>query len=149
MFLDDLDDQVQLRLDRQVILTGEDPAEYRAIIDEAVLRCSLSDSEEWREQLGHLVEMSKLPNVTIHVLPQAAGLHGLTNTHTMLMRLPKGSSVAYTETGQSGDLIEDTKETDRLQVLYDRLRDKALSPQESVAFIDKLMEERTCKPPET
>jgi transcriptional regulator with XRE-family HTH domain len=148
LFRDDLDDQVELRLDRQAILTGDDPAEYRAVIDEAALRCPLSDPEEWRKQLAHLVEVAKLPNITIQVLPQAAGLHGLTNTHTMLMRVGR-TSVAYAESGYSGDLVEDPRQVDRLQVLYDHVRDKALSPQRSVAFIEQLMEDSTCEPPGT
>jgi transcriptional regulator with XRE-family HTH domain len=149
MFGDGLDDQVTLRLERQEkILTDEDPAEFRAIIDEAALSCPLRDRGEWRKQLAHLVTVAKRPNVTIQVLLRAAGLHGLTNTHTMFLRLPKGTSVANTETGYSGDLVEDPEEVARLQVLYDRLRDKALSPPESVAFIEKLMEDLPCEPPD-
>jgi transcriptional regulator with XRE-family HTH domain len=149
LFGDGLDDQVTLRLDRQEkILTDEDPAEYRAIIDEAALSCPLRDREEWRKQLAHLVTVAKLPNVTIQVLLRSAGLHGLADTDTMFLRLPKGASVAYTETGYSGDLVQDAEEVARLQVFYDRLRDKALSPPDSVAFIEKLMEDLPCEPPD-
>jgi hypothetical protein len=63
--------------------------------------------------------------------------------------LPNGRSAAYAETGYSGDLTEDPSEVDRLQVLYDRLRDKALSPRESVAFIERLMEDIPCDPPDS
>ncbi len=146
---DDLEDQVSARIDRQRRLIGVDPIDLRAVIDEAVLRRSLKDPREWHAQLAHLLEMGKLPNVAVQVLPLAVGLHGLTNTHQIVIWQRDGSSAAYIETGYSGDLVEDPKEVEHLRLAYDRLRDLALSPRESVAFIEQLMEDReTCEPPD-
>ncbi|MFI9462180.1 helix-turn-helix transcriptional regulator [Streptomyces xiamenensis] len=144
----DVEDQVTARLSRQEHLTGENPADFRAILDEAVLRRPMADRRQWQTQLHHLVEMSERPNVTVQVLPFSVGAHGLTNTDTMLLWLPNGRPVGYVETGYSGDLTEEPRAVERLRLAYDRLRDLALPPRESVAFIEQLMEDIPCEPPE-
>lgn len=73
----------------------------------------------------------------------------MSNTDTMLLWLRDGKGVAYTETGYSGNLIESPSGFDRLRIAYDRLRDVALPPPETVAFIEQLMEELPCDPPES
>jgi transcriptional regulator with XRE-family HTH domain len=145
---DELDEQVSARLGRQGKLTEEPVVDFRAIVHEAALRCPLSDLRAWRTQLAHLVAMAERPNVTVQVLRLDARLHGLTNTDTMILWQPKGSCVAYTETGYSGDLAEDPGDVERLRLAYDHLRDLALSPRDSVAFIQMLLEDIPCDPPE-
>jgi transcriptional regulator with XRE-family HTH domain len=138
---DDLEAQVTARLGRQALLTGEDPADFRAVLDEAVLCRPLRDPVAWRHQLDHLVEMARRPHVTLQVLPFSVGLHGLGCTDTMLLWLPDGKAVAYTETGYSGELIRERTDVDRLRSAYDHVRDLALTPRESVVFIERLAEE--------
>ncbi|MEO3754490.1 helix-turn-helix transcriptional regulator [Streptomyces sp. B6B3] len=146
---DDLEDQITVRMDRQRRLVGANPIDFRAVIDEAVLRRPLKDPKAWHAQLAHLVELQSLPNVAIQLLPLAVGLHGLTNTHTITMWQPDGTSAAYIETGYSGELLEDPEDVEHLRLAYDRLRDLALSPRKSVEFVEKLMEDRdTCEPPD-
>ncbi|MDT0341400.1 helix-turn-helix domain-containing protein [Streptomyces litchfieldiae] len=137
---DDVDVRVAARLRRQRILDREDPAEFRAVVDESVLRRPLADPAAWRDQLGHLVRMAERPHITLQVLRFSAGLHGLSGTDTMLMWLPGGKALAYTETGYSGELISDQAGVDRLRRAYDGLRDRSLPPPESLAFIERLRE---------
>ncbi|MGW8849343.1 helix-turn-helix domain-containing protein [Streptomyces xiamenensis] len=144
----DVEDQVAARLGRQERLFGKEPTDFRAILDEAVLHRQLSRAGDWHAQLGHLLEMARRPNVTIQVLTFSVGIHGLTNTDTMLMWMPNGRPIGYVETGYSGDLTEDPPSFERLRLAYDRLRDLALSPPASVAFIEQLMEDIPCVPTE-
>ncbi|MFD5316078.1 helix-turn-helix transcriptional regulator [Streptomyces sp. NPDC127098] len=146
---DDVEEQVAARLARRSLLTGADRADFRAVLDEAVLRRPLRDPVAWRAQLAQLVEMAQWPNVTLQLLPFSAGHHGLSNTDTMLLWLRDGKGVDYTETGYSGNLIESPSGFDRLRIAYDRLRDVALPPPETVASIEQLMEELPCDPPES
>lgn len=146
----DLSEQVAARLGRQDLLQGDDPPHYRAVLDEAVLRRVGRDPEEWMKQLEHLVESSELPNVTIQVLPFSAGLHALMGTSLTILWLPDGKAVAYTEDQHSGQLLESAKDVENLRLSYDLLRDLALSPRKSVAFIKRLMEDGTsCAPDPT
>lgn len=146
----DLSEQVAARLGRQDLLQGDDPPHYRAVLDEAVLRRVGNDPDEWMRQLEHLVESSELPNVTIQVLPFSAGLHALMGTSLTILWLPDGKAVAYTEDQHSGQLLESAKDVEDLRLSYDLLRDLALSPRASVAFIKRLMEDGTsCTPDPT
>ncbi|QKW07240.1 helix-turn-helix transcriptional regulator [Streptomyces sp. NA04227] len=144
-----LADDVTARVGRQSLLSREDQPQFRAILDEAVLRRPLVDIADWREQLAHLRQINERPNVAVQVAPSSAGLHGLTNTDTMFLWLPDGRTVAYVETGYSGDLVEETRDVDRLRKAYDHLRDVALSPRESGELITQFMEEALCEPVES
>lgn len=142
-----LAEDVAARMGRQNLLSHEDQPQFRAVIDEAVFRRPLKDPADWREQLAHLHQMSESSNVTVQVVRSSVGLHGLANTDTMFLWLPDGHTVAYVETGYSGELVEETREVDRLRKAYDHLRDVALSPRESGELITQYMEEDPCEPP--
>ncbi|MFE1171521.1 helix-turn-helix transcriptional regulator [Streptomyces sp. NPDC058773] len=143
---DELTRHVQARVGRRELLDGDDAPRFRTILSEAVLRTPLADAEEWREQLEHLVTMGDRPHVMVQVVRQQCGLHALTNTDTMFLRLPDGRTVAWVETGYSGELVEETAAAERLQLRYDLVRDLALSPAESRKFIRQLLEEASCEP---
>ncbi|WP_157246439.1 helix-turn-helix domain-containing protein [Nonomuraea typhae] len=63
----------QVRLTRQGLLTGPDPLEFVAVIDEVVIHRAISllrtigSADLVREQLNHLVVMAQSPNVTLRV----------------------------------------------------------------------------------
>ncbi|CAL9456730.1 hypothetical protein SUDANB106_02575 [Streptomyces sp. enrichment culture] len=137
----ELDQQVAARMSRRDVLTGDGAPQLRAILDEAVLRRPLPNIEAWRAQLKHLEEMTRRRNVTAQVLPFSAGLCELVNTDTWLLRLLDGRTVAWVETGYNGELVEEAAKVERLQVDYDRLRDKALTPRDSAEFLLRLLEE--------
>jgi hypothetical protein len=85
-------------------------------------------------------------DVTVQVLPFAAGMHGLMGAEVWGLQLPDASTVVYTENGYSGELIQETVEVLRLQRAYDAVRDMALSPAESQKFILRTLEEAPCDP---
>ncbi|MEU7487576.1 helix-turn-helix transcriptional regulator [Streptomyces sp. NPDC042319] len=143
---DELARQVEARIGRREVLEGEDPPPFRTILSEAVVRTPLRSPEEWREQLEYLIEMAERPNVTFHVLPQSVGLHGLVSAEVWYLMLPDGRTVAYTENGYRGELIEESGPVVRLQQAYDAVRDLALSPAESRKFVLRLLEEVPCDP---
>ncbi|MEU3959357.1 helix-turn-helix transcriptional regulator [Streptomyces buecherae] len=60
---------VEFRMERQRVLVGDHPPKLHAIIHEAALRVLYGGREVMREQLLKLVEASRLPNVTIQVVP--------------------------------------------------------------------------------
>ncbi|MCX2968617.1 MULTISPECIES: helix-turn-helix domain-containing protein [Streptomyces] len=142
----ELDQQVEARMGRRELLEGDDAPPFRTILSEAVLRTPLSDQGEWREQLQHVAEVAERPNVTLHVLPLAAGMHGLDSTTLMFLRLVDGRTVAYTENAHRGELIEANAPVERLQRAYDAMRDLAMSPTASLKFVLAILEEVPCEP---
>ncbi|KAB1989128.1 helix-turn-helix domain-containing protein [Streptomyces triticiradicis] len=143
----ELEQQVEARMGRRELLEGEDAPPFRTILSEAVLRTPLRDAGEWRGQLEYLRDAAERPNVTVHVLRQSAGLHGLVGADMWYLLLPEGRTVAYTENGYRGELIEESEPVVRLQKTYDAVRDLALTPAESRKFVLRMLEEVPCDPP--
>ncbi|MFJ8230627.1 helix-turn-helix domain-containing protein [Streptomyces sp. NPDC094448] len=143
----ELAQQVEARAGRRALLVGDGIPHFRTVLSETVLRTPLADPREWRAQLEHLLAMADHPRVTLQVLLQSAGGHGLVSTDVMFLRLPGGQSVAYTENAHRGELIEECTAVDRLQVAYDAVRDLALSPAQSRTFILRMLEEVPCDVP--
>lgn len=142
----ELDQQVEARTSRKVLLEGEDAPPFRTILAEAVLRTPAQDEREWHAQLEYLLEASERQNITVQVLLQSAGVHGLVGTEVWFLRLADGRPVAYTENAYSGELIEESTRIERKQRAYDVVRDMALSPAESRKFILRMLEEVPCDP---
>jgi transcriptional regulator with XRE-family HTH domain len=67
--------RVRLRLARQTLLTREHPPRLWAVVDEAALRRPVGGREVMRGQLERLIDATKLPNVTLQILPFATGAH--------------------------------------------------------------------------
>ncbi|AZS86403.1 XRE family transcriptional regulator [Streptomyces griseoviridis] len=143
---DDLDQQVEARVGRRLLLERDDAPPLRAIFSEAVVRTPLLDKQAWKEQLAYLLEVMERPRVTIYVLPFSAGLHGLRNTAVMFLRQLDGVTVVYTENDERGELIEEPGRVEYFQRSYEAVRDLALSPAESRAFILRMLEELRCEP---
>ncbi|MFI2290221.1 helix-turn-helix domain-containing protein [Streptomyces niveus] len=141
-----LDQQVEARMGRRELLEGNHAPPFRTILSEAVLRTPLRDTAEWRGQLEYLGAMSDRSDVTVQMLPQSAGPHGLMGAAVMFLRLLDGRTVAYTENGYRGELIEENLPVERLQRAYDAVRDLALSPAESRKLILRMLEEVPCDP---
>ncbi|MFJ4465962.1 helix-turn-helix domain-containing protein [Streptomyces sp. NPDC089424] len=143
----ELDQQVDARMGRRELLEGEDAPPFRTILSEAVLRTPLRDAGEWRGQLEHIAGVAERPNVTMQVLPLAAGMHGLDSTALMFLRLPGGATVAYTENAHRGELVDGDAAVERLQRAYDAMRDLALPPAESRKFVLAILEGVPCEAP--
>ncbi|MFD6887595.1 helix-turn-helix domain-containing protein [Streptomyces sp. NPDC059957] len=74
-----VDALVDVRLARQSVLRADPPLELSAVLDEAVLRRTIGGAGVMEEQLRHLVEVARLPQVRLQVLPFSVGGHlGLT-----------------------------------------------------------------------
>ncbi|MFI9364341.1 helix-turn-helix domain-containing protein [Kitasatospora sp. NPDC053057] len=121
--------KVEFRQQRQRILTGENAPPFRAVIHEAALHMMYGGPTVMRDQLNHLIEMSRLPNVTIQVLPfdctayasndtpfmVARGSH--TRLHTVLLEHPHGST-----------FVGDPESVAAFDQKFDRIRGLALPP---------------------
>jgi len=72
-----LDRRTELRLQRQRLLTRSSPPPPRlnVVLHEAVLAARIGGPSVMAQQLVQLIEVGRLPNVTIRVLPLIAGAH--------------------------------------------------------------------------
>ncbi|KIF74927.1 XRE family transcriptional regulator [Streptomyces sp. 150FB] len=134
----DVEKRVGVRLRRQDRITGdEDPLRLWAVVDEAALRRVVGSRQLMREQLEHLVEQSKLPHVTVQVLPFEMGAHPGITGHYAVLEFPDASdsSVVYIE-GVTSDLyLEKANDVQRYSVMYEHLRAQAHNVDQTRDFI--------------
>lgn len=136
-----VEEQVIARMGRQQLLHRKPAPSVRIIMDEYALRRPVTDPKAWDEQLTHLIDMGETSSVVLQVLPFAAGAHHLMDGSLTLLWQDDASAVAYTEGNGCAELIEDPAAVTRYRLSYDRLRDLALPPPESTAFIRGVLEE--------
>jgi len=129
------------RMGRQELLRRTPEPNVRVILDEGALRRPATVPEVWCEQLSHLLSAAATRSFVIQVLPFSKGVHALMGGSLSLLWQSDGSAVAYLEGNSSGQLIEDPEEVTRYRLAYDQLRDLALSPSDSVAFIERVLKE--------
>ncbi|MFI9719698.1 DUF5753 domain-containing protein [Streptomyces sp. NPDC052396] len=129
------------RLDRQSMLSSVNPPLYWVILDEAALHRACGGPPVMREQLSHLLAMAARPTITIQMLSFASGAHPSMGGSLFVLELPTGKRAAYTEDAFSGRLTEERPEAAAYALAYDRLRAMALSPDDSMALISRVLEE--------
>ncbi len=131
-----IDQLIQVRLTRQRSLTKKPPLELLAVLDEPVLHRLVGGYSVMRKQLQRLVESAQLPNVTIQVLPFSIGAHpAMESTFDILNFGTVAPSLVYVE-GLAGNMyLERSQDLQRYELVFDHLRDIALSPQESIELI--------------
>ncbi len=66
---------VDLRMERQEVLVRRPQTQAHFILDEAVIRRVVGSDKITRQQLRQLLEIAEQPNVTVRVVPFAAGLY--------------------------------------------------------------------------
>ncbi|MFI6007983.1 helix-turn-helix domain-containing protein [Streptomyces sp. NPDC051243] len=136
-----VEEQVAARLGRQYLLRQEPQPDVRIILDETALRRPAAGYQTWLDQLVRLEEAAMEPNMTLQVLPFSAGVHHhMTGSLTLLWQ-PDASAVAYKEGNECSRLIEDPDQVLRDRLSYDRLRDLALPPSDSLKFIRAVLKE--------
>ncbi|MFJ6516213.1 helix-turn-helix domain-containing protein [Streptomyces sp. NPDC091406] len=136
-----VEEQVIARLGRQQLIHRNPAPTIRIIMDESGLRRPVGEPKVWEAQLEHLIEIAELPMVTLQVLPFSAGAHHLMDGALTLLWQEDGSAVAYTEGNRCGELLEDPADVTRARLSYDRGRDLALPPPDSIAFIRGVLKE--------
>lgn len=132
--------RVTVRVTRQLVLTKQNPLELVAVLDEACLRRRAVRSSIMSGQLSHLIDMARLPNVTIQVLPFAAGFYeGMAGSFKILHFPEEGATdVVFLENMTSDLFIESESEVFRYVRVFGKLRELALGEEETIALVEQI-----------
>jgi transcriptional regulator with XRE-family HTH domain len=141
----EIEQAARLRVARQSRLRGDDPLVFDVVMNEAVVRRVIGGPEVMRAQLDHIVEVAALPNVTVRILPFAAGAHPATNGAFALLDFPDDDDprIVCLDTLVTTFYREGLREVGAYQLAYERLCTLAMSPEESIAFLRSKIEEGT------
>jgi hypothetical protein len=137
---DVLEQRLDVRMQRQQVLTQSPPLEVRAVLDESALCRAVGGREVMRKQLARLLELAELPNILVQVIPFSGGAHpGTLVGPFVILRFahPEDPDVVYVEANSDqypGDVQGH-------EVLFDHLRAHAVSVPQTLALIKNRMKE--------
>ncbi|MEW2519051.1 helix-turn-helix domain-containing protein [Actinacidiphila alni] len=136
-----VDELLAARMERQNILTRNDPPDLWVILDENVLHRRIGTPEVFVAQLERLLEAAEMPTTVIQVIPYAAGGHaGLAGPFAALS-MAEGPDVVYVDGHLQGQILADPAEVKATLRAYDLLQAEALSPAASLQMIQTAIKE--------
>ncbi|MFJ4683008.1 Scr1 family TA system antitoxin-like transcriptional regulator [Streptomyces sp. NPDC088789] len=132
---------VQARVTRQNVFDQEPAPVFSFVQEEATLRRPFGGRMVLRKQLEHLLEMGQRRNVDIQVMPMDLEDHASASGSIRLLRLVDGDVLAHKAAPFINRLYAQPKEVQIFQIRYGMIRAQALTPRDSMAFIEKVLGE--------
>ncbi|HCA87245.1 MAG TPA: transcriptional regulator [Streptomyces sp.] len=141
--LDDsvIEQRLEARLARQEVFNRRPAPLMSFVVEEAVLRRPIGGKVVMRGTLERILIVGRFRHVEVQVMPMAREDNGALGGPFTLIDTDKGQCIAYAEIQDDSRLYTDTVYVRTLEARYGILRSQALTPTESSAFIEQLMEE--------
>jgi transcriptional regulator with XRE-family HTH domain len=135
--------KVEARMLRQALITGHDAPRLHAIIDESALRRVVGGPGVMREQLNHLLEAAKRPNVVIQVIPFQAGAYMSMDGGFIILRFPDiaDGDVVCIDILSRSLYLDDAAEVRRYTAAWEDALATAAAPLASVDMVRRMVEE--------
>jgi transcriptional regulator with XRE-family HTH domain len=132
---------VDLRLNRQRLLTGGNPPPIRAIVGETALRQMRGGRQVMIDQLELLVDLAQLDYLTLQVLPFTRQPCPRADGPIMLLDVAPSHCVVMSNHVLGAFYSDLETEIERCTVVFDELQQVALSEAESLAFVQRAAED--------
>jgi transcriptional regulator with XRE-family HTH domain len=138
---DALDRSVSSRIERQRILTRDNPPMLWAVLHEGTLRHVVGGLAVMAEQLDKLIDVARMPDVMMQVLPFTASDHPGTDGPISVFDFTDAASVAYTECNGGGMIVESPDQVAELMTTINLIRAVALPPRASMNLLVQIRSE--------
>ncbi|MBB6421706.1 helix-turn-helix domain-containing protein [Streptomyces massasporeus] len=132
---------VAARMARKVIFERSPAPALSFVLEEATLRRRVGGTMVWRQQLEHLLGVARLRNVTLQVMRMSSGAHPGLDGRIEVLKFADGAVVGRSDGAFSGRPTSDPKHLRILELRYGTIRAQALTPGESLAFIEQVLGE--------
>ncbi|GAA1356086.1 helix-turn-helix domain-containing protein [Streptomyces beijiangensis] len=139
--MDEMDRIVAARMARRSIFERDPIPSLSFVQEEVTLRRPVGGTMVWRRQLERLLELGQLRNVAIQVMPTHREEHPGTGGLIEVLKFPDGTAVGRSEGAFSGRPVADPKQLRILELRYGMIRAQALTPRESLAFVEHMLGE--------
>jgi hypothetical protein len=139
--------RVKVRMIRQTALTGDQPLELSAVLDESVLLRRVGDHSVMRAQMLKLAQVADLPNITLRVRA-LNGERSLVSASFSLFQFgpTRGEAILHdvvvTENIRSEFYVEGEADTYEHRLAFQHLADESLTPLESRELFLKTARDR-------
>lgn len=138
---DDVERMVAARLARQSIFERSLSPALSFVLEEGVLRRPIGGTMVWRQQLERLLEVGRLHNVVLQVMPMTCVTHSGLDGRIELLKFPDGTAVGRSDGAFSSRPTAEPRYLRILELRYGTIRAQALSPGESLTFVEQLLGE--------
>ncbi|GGT14661.1 helix-turn-helix transcriptional regulator [Streptomyces atratus] len=132
---------VAARIARRSIFDRSPAPALSFVQEEAALRRPIGGRMEWRRQLERLLEVGRLRNVSLQVMPLNCETHPGLDGGIEVLKFGDGTAVGRSEGAFNGRPVSDPKQLRILELRYGMIRAQALAPGESLAFIEQVLGE--------
>jgi hypothetical protein len=130
---------VAARMERQEILTNDDPPMLVCVLDEGVLHREIGSPKTMHDQLRHLVDVVA-ESVSVQVVPST--LHRGISGSFVVATLGDRSEVAYVETATRGLTTGDPHDLKTLVTSFETIRSQAFPVGQSIDLIRRTAAEK-------
>ncbi|MFJ9715229.1 helix-turn-helix domain-containing protein [Streptomyces sp. NPDC101213] len=130
--------QVTARLERQRLLTERPNSTFSFIIEQALLDRRLAGEGVTHSLLGSLIEVGRLRNVEIQIMPRVQEDHSGFEGPLYLAETVENRWVGYVEAHDCSVLVTDTKAASAMLQRYGRMRSQALSHQATASLLEQM-----------
>ncbi|MFF1916999.1 helix-turn-helix domain-containing protein [Streptomyces sp. NPDC058239] len=138
---DEIERAVAARVARRSIFERSPAPALSFVQEEVTLRRPLGGRMALRRQLECLLEVGQLRNVAIQVMPTSLEDHAGMQGETQVLKFGDGTAVGRSEGAFAGRAVSDPKQLRILELRYGMIRAQALTPRESMAFIEQVLGE--------
>jgi hypothetical protein len=134
-----LEKAVEARVARQAILHKPDAPEVWVLLAETVLSPHVGGPDVMRQQIAHLLELSRLPKVILRMVPNSAGAHEGLDGPFKVLKVKEGE-IGFLVAPNGGRLELDAEEVAGLRNRFDRIGAMALPVELSRVMLKDAME---------
>ncbi|SCF95096.1 helix-turn-helix transcriptional regulator [Streptomyces sp. Ncost-T10-10d] len=138
---DELERMVAARTARRSIFDRSPAPDLSFVLEEVTLRRPIGGTMVRRQQLEHLLEVGQMRNVEIQVMPTDRWDHPGTGGKIQVLKFDDGSGVGRTDGVHGGRPVSDPRQLRVLELRYGIIRAEALTPRESLTFIEQALGE--------
>ncbi|WP_225834050.1 helix-turn-helix transcriptional regulator [Streptomyces sp. NK08204] len=137
----DLERRVAARMSRRSLFERSPAPALGFVLEEAALRRKVGGRMVRRQQFERLLELGRLSNVTLQLMPMDSAPHPGMSGRIELLKFKDGTGVGRSDGAFNGRPVEDLKHLRILELRYGTIRAQALPPGESLALIEQLLGE--------
>ncbi|MEU2075538.1 helix-turn-helix transcriptional regulator [Streptomyces sp. NPDC013489] len=124
----EIEARVDLRVERQKILSRSEGPRLWALFDSGVLNRHIGSPEVMYRQISHMINLSEHPRITLQIVPE--GFVITASTPVTLIRFPVDlPDIVYLENSFDARYLDREKETAHFRALLDPLATTAYSPE--------------------
>ncbi|MFI6880360.1 Scr1 family TA system antitoxin-like transcriptional regulator [Streptomyces sp. NPDC050400] len=138
---EELEAKTASRVARHEILQRKGSPTMSYVVWEPVLHMAMGGPQVRRNQLEYVRQCAELPHVTLQFLPLDSLDHAGLSGGFSLLENPDHQHIAYTESQLGTQLVSDPESASRMARKYAMLRTQALTAQQSIHLLERVLGE--------